>query len=322
MLPLGIFTQEQLTPANLEGVFNSWQFIALDLYNSLDDLPQAERDKIQERMLGRFPIQNGTFKYTHARRFDDFDRLSLSAIAASFLAGQNIRVHDIGVSDGRTSCDFYGHLNLLYGERLDFLASDYTPYLYVLKRKHSTRRLIIDEQDHILQIIIPPFVFNVVRPESMKLYSLNHLTGYLATITTFYTRPLLKAYKAGRPDIERTKLELLCRECRACIAKKETFRFERYDVLSGPTNHCDIIRVMNVLNYCYFPEAQLRRAVENIVRSLNEGGLLITGSNLEQGTIVNGGIYKKNGDHMERLETSGKGSQVDALIVTATSPFE
>ena len=98
--------------------------------------------------------------------------------------------------------------------------------------------------------------------------------------------------------------------------------FESYDLLSGPTNRFDIIRVMNVLNCSYFPEAQLRRAVENIVRSLNEGGLFITGSNTKQGTIVNGGIYEKKGDHMKKLETSGKGSQVDALIVTAASAFK
>jgi SAM-dependent methyltransferase len=311
-----IFKKEQLTPANLEGFLSTRQFIALDLYDCLDYLPKAERDKVQERMLGHLCMQNGTLKYTHARRFDNFDRLALSTIAASFPTGQNIRVHDIGVSDGRTSCDLYRQLNDLYGDRLDFLASDQTPYLYVLKKKHSSRRLIIDDQDHILQIVMPPLVFNIVRrTESLRLFSLYRLIRSLAPITNFYTKPLLKAYKAGRPDIECTRLELLCRECRACSAERTTFRFERYDVLSGPTSHFDAIRVMNVLNYCYFPEAQLRRAVKNVVESLNEGGLFITGSNTEQGTIVDGGIYKKEGDHMERLEASGKGSQIDALIV-------
>ena len=312
MFKLGIFKREQLTPDHLDGFINSRKFIALDLYNSLDDLPEAEIDRIQERMLGRFPIQNGSLKYTHARRFDEFDRLSSSAIAANRPTGQRIRVHDIGASDGRTSCGLYGHLNELYGERLDFLASDYAPYLYVLKRAHSTRRLIIDDQDHLLEIVTPPFVFLVVRPESIKLYPLNHLIRHL--VTALYARPLLEAYKAGGPAIERTRLEILCRECRSYISERNNFRFEKYDVLSGPTERFDVIRAMNVLNYSYFPEAHLKTAVENILRSLSEGGLFITGSNMEQGSIVNGGIYKKQGNRMERLETSGKGSQVDALI--------
>jgi hypothetical protein len=320
MFKLGIFKKEQLTPDNLEGLRNSRKLIALDLYNSLGDLPPVEIDKIQERMLRWFRLQNGVLKFTHARRFDDFDRLSLSVIAANFSTGQDIRVHDIGASDGRSSCGLYDDLNCLYGERLDFLASDYAPYLYVLKRAQGTSRLIIDDRKHALQIITPPFVFSVVRPESIKLYPLNYLIQRL--VTSFYVRPLLQDYKAGRPGIERTKLELLCQECRAHIGKQNNFRFDSYDVLSGPNGRFDIIRAMNVLNYSYFPEAQLRNAVENIIESLSEGGLLITGSNMEQGTTVNGGIYKKTKNRMERIEISGNGSKVDALIASGHVPTD
>ncbi len=103
MFKMGLFKKEQLTPANLAGFPNSHKFIALDLYNALDDLPWAEIDQIQERMLHWFRLQNGVLKRTHARRFVEFDRLSLSAIAANFSSGQNLRVHDIGASDGRFS---------------------------------------------------------------------------------------------------------------------------------------------------------------------------------------------------------------------------
>jgi hypothetical protein len=331
MLKFGISRKDQLTPDNLGshhgmefelrhlwGFFKSRKFISLDLYNSLDNLSQAESDKIQGRMLARFSLDNGSLKYTHSQRFNDFDQLALKSIKVNFPACP-VRIHDIGASDGRTSCDLYDHLNKLYGEGLDFLASDYAPYLYVLKRGRSARRLILDGHDNILQIITPPFVFIVVRPESTKLYPLNRLIRYFATI--FYAEPLVKAYKAGRPGIERTRLDLLSRKCREYVAERKNFRFESYDVLSGPTDRFDIIRAMNVLNYSYFPEAQLRKAVENIVLSLNEGGLFITGSNFERGTIVNGALYKKVRGRMENLETSGKGSQVDALITNASGPY-
>lgn len=325
MFKLGLFKKEQLTPANLGshhemefkmrhlyGFFKSRKVIALDLYNSLDDLSPAESDRIQGRMLARFSLDNGTLKYTHSQRFADFDQLTLKRIRATFPAAP--RVHDIGASDGRTSCDLYDGLSTLYDGSVEFLASDYAPYLYILKIAESPKRLIVDAKDRLLQIITPPFVFNVVRPESVKLYPLNHLIRYFATI--FYVQPLLKAYKAGMPDIERTQLALLYRKCRQYIAERENFSFDRYDVLSGPTERFDVIRAMNVLNYSYFPETQLKMAVKNIVLSLNEGGLLVTGSNVERGTTVNGAIYRKAGDRMERLDTSGKGSQVDALIAT------
>jgi hypothetical protein len=198
------------------------------------------------------------------------------------------------------------------------LASDYAPYLYVLKRAQGTSRLIIDDQQHILQIIAPPFVFIVVRAESIKLYPLNYLIRRL--VTALYARPLLEGYEAGCPDIERTRLELLCRECCAYISKKENFRFDRYDVLSGPTERVDIIRAMNVLNCTYFSEVQLRKSIENIAQSLSEGGLFITGSNIQQGSIVNGGIYKKTKNRLEMIDISGKGSPVDALISDFVSP--
>src|SRR5271167_4241166 len=108
-------------------------------------------------MLRWFRLRNGVQKRTYSRRFEDFDRLAFSVIAAHFSTAQNIRVHDIGASDGRASCGLYEHLNHLYGDRLRFLASDYAPYLYVLKRAQGASRLIIDDQQQVLQIITPPF---------------------------------------------------------------------------------------------------------------------------------------------------------------------
>jgi SAM-dependent methyltransferase len=313
MFKLGTFNKERLTPDNLSGFFNSRRFIALDLYNSLGELPRAEIDKIQEHMLHWFRLQNGTQKRTCKRRFDDFDRLSFPVISANFSPRRDIRVHDIGASDGRASCVLYEHLNQVYGERVDFLASDCAPYLYVLKRSRGANRLIIDDQQHVLQIITPPFVFIVFHVESRTLHPLDYLIRLL--LTALYARPLLEGYKAGRPGIECTRLELVCQECRAYISRQNNFRFDRYDVLSGPTEYFDIIRAMNILNHDYFSEVQLRNAVNNIIQSLSQGGLFITGSNMERGTIVNGGIYKKINNRMERIETSGKGSKVDTLIL-------
>ena len=77
---------------------------------------------------------------------------------------------------------------------------------------------------------------------------------------------------------------------------------------------------MNVLNCAYFSEVQLRKSIENIAQSLSEGGLFITGSNIQQGSIVNGGIYKKTKNRLEMIDISGKGSPVDALISDFVSP--
>jgi hypothetical protein len=313
MFKLGIFKKEQLTPDQLEGFCNSRKFIALDLYNSLDGLPPTQIDKIQERMLRWFRVHNGVLKCTYARRFDDFDRLSVAAIAAHPPRSQYIRVHDIGASDGRTSCGLYNHLNPIYGERLEFRASDYAPCVYVLKRPNSTNRLILDDQQNVLQMVTPPFVFILIgRRERLTPYPLNPLIRSLASI--FFARPLLQDYKTGSSNVQHTRVDLLCGICRTYLNERDNFCFDTYDVLSGPTKGFDIIRAMNLLNHTYFSEAQLQRAVKNIVRSLKEGGLFITGSNAEQGTVVDGTIYKHTHGRLTRLEVSGKGSQIDAMI--------
>ena len=312
MFKTGIFKKEQLQPGKRSGFINKRKYIALDLYNCLDGLPQGETDNIQEWMLRVFHLSNGVSKHTHIRRFDEFDRLSFHAIDAHFPAGQTIRVHDIAVSDGRSCSGLYNHLNRRFGERLNFLASDPARYLFVLKRERSARRLIIDDQQHLLQIVTPPFVFLVVRPENWRFYPLNHLLRHVAT--AFYARPLLKDLNSHAPGIELTKLDLLCQECRSYIREQHNFHFESYDIFTGSNQLFDIIRAMNVLNHSYFSKEQLQIALKNILQSLREGGLFITGSNAGAGSVVNGAIYKKTQTGMARIEVSGEGSRVDELI--------
>jgi len=312
MFKFGIHKKEQLRPDRLNGFLSRRKFIALDLYNALDHYPPPDRDRLEERMLCRFSNKNGTFRYTHARRFEEFDTLALTSIRSAFPRDQQIRVHDVGASDGRTSCDFYDSLTSIYGQRLRFLASDYAPFLYMIRKKNSTRRVIVDQKDQVLQIITPPFVFNVVHTENKWLYPLNHFIRYF--VNRWYVRPLVRAYKAGDPNIERTRIDLLCYVCRANCAAQQNFRFISYDIFSPAPERFDVIRAMNVLNLIYFSREDLKKAIANIITSLDEGGLFITGSNLEPGTTVSGGIYKKRSGRFEKLQVSGDGSQVDDLV--------
>ena len=163
LFKLGIVSREQLTADHLEGLLNSHKFIALDLYDGLDGLPEDEIDKIQERALGWFRIENGVLKNSRAHRFDSFDWLSFSVIAANYSPHQEVRVHDIGASDGRASCILYDLLNHRFAERLHFLATDSTPCLSILKRARGRCRLIVDDQLNVLHVIMPPFVLLVIR---------------------------------------------------------------------------------------------------------------------------------------------------------------
>lgn len=312
MFKLGIHKKQQLRSTQLDGFVNRRKFIAVDLYDCIDDLPVSDIDYVQERILRWLRVHNGVLKCTYNQRFKDFDRLSLSAIVANFPLQKELRVHDIGVSDGRTSCTFYEHLTRLYREQLQFIASDYKPYLYVLKRTQSRNRLIIDDKQNVLQIIVPPFVFNEGRPERLLPYPVNALVRRL--LTPLLTQPLLRDYRAGSPNIQRRQLHLVCGLMQQYIRTRANVRFEEYDVLSGPTEQAHILRAMNIFNHTYFTEVQLRRAIDNVVRSLTIGGLFITGSNNEQRTPVDGAIYRRTDQGFESVHISGKGSHIDCLL--------
>ena len=305
MLKVGIFKPAQLTPRGVDSVMGRRKFIAVDLYSSVRaDDPNCRY--LEERTLERFAVANGTFKYTTARRFDEFDRKVLNVIERRFLPTaqqQPLRVHDVGVSDGRTSLAFYEALTRLYEGHIDFTASDMTSFVWAVSRPGSRNRIILDDRGQLLQIIAPPFVFSTVRPESTLLYPLNAVIRHLLTV--LYARPLQHALK-NDAALSRRKIPLICRECMAFM-ERGGFSFIDHDLLAPQEGRFHIVRVMNLLNVSYFTNEELSRALENIFASLEDGGLFITGSNFESGTEVNGAVYRKEKGKAHKLLESGSG---------------
>jgi hypothetical protein len=314
MLKFGISNPEQIYSKKHLGVLGARRFIALDLYNVCQNrLTKEEAAYFQERILNRFSISNKTFKYTHSNRFDDFDYEALKVVKNIFTKDKRLLIHDIGVSDARTCCDFIKALTIDLRNNFEYLATDYAPELYVVSKENNySKRLVIDQNDNILQTIYPPFVFNEVHPENKLFYPINFVVRKI--LNKVFSRKLLKDYLNKKDDIDIKTITLLCREFVELMYRNANIRFEKYDILSGPKEKFDVIRVMNLLNSSYFNEADLRKALSNISDSLNETGVFIVGSNLEPGSIVNGGVYKKCGSKFVKLYESGEGAIIDKFI--------
>ncbi|MFM8454083.1 MAG: hypothetical protein ACKOAD_03755 [Gammaproteobacteria bacterium] len=77
----------------------------------------------------------------------------------------------------------------------------------------------------------------------------------------------------------------------------------------------DAIRAMNVLNISYFSNDEFSQVMRNLYEVLTENGLLITGSNQEAGTLVNGGIYQKAGGGFLKIFNSGEGSPIESILL-------
>jgi hypothetical protein len=93
------------------------------------------------------------------------------------------------------------------------------------------------------------------------------------------------------------------------LAKTDAhFHLMQYSVLDrSPLRPVNMVRAMNVLNVMYFSKEQMLTAFRNIYDALEEGGFFISGSNFYSGSVVDGGIYRKNGARLETVWNSGKG---------------
>ena len=93
------------------------------------------------------------------------------------------------------------------------------------------------------------------------------------------------------------------------------FQLRQHDLLTPFSKPVHVIRAMNVLNPSYFSEDEFFKILKHIHEGLNSKGVLITGSNQEADTTVDGGIYKKNKDGFDLVEKSGEGSPINNLIL-------
>ncbi len=310
MLKFGIYDLSQCDSAKLYGPFSSRKYIALDLYDRFGGTPE-EIDQFQEQVIGRVATANGSFKKTHKNRFEQFDALTRTVLERNVTPGETVKVHDIAVSDGRTTVPFFRMLDDLYGDALDYTASDYASSFRVLQRKGETNRIVLDGEENLIQVVYKPFVFNMICPENKVVYPFNHLMRGRAKA---YAENLIAAWHDGDPDIEKRDLKLVCQACQSLTQNDSRFSFRQFDILHERIDGCDIIRAMNILNPSYFDDETMALIVANLHTSLNDGGILMTGSNLEGGTTVHGGFYRKTGEGFELLETSGNGSPVHTKI--------
>jgi len=131
MIKTGLYRLEQLSsPAKIRGFFGGTRRVSITLYEKLHEMKKAE--EWAEPILFNYCDARGIYKRTYACRFDQFDATAIDSLAQTFPAGRTLTMHDIGVSDARTACDFFHKLAVRF-PHLSYYASDYEPSLMVLR---------------------------------------------------------------------------------------------------------------------------------------------------------------------------------------------
>jgi hypothetical protein len=241
--------------------------------------------------------------------------MAIDCLGREFPSSRALTLHDIGVSDARTACDFFQKLAARF-PHLSYYASDYEPSLMMLRSGKGGSVVTLNKKGEAIEIVMQPFVFNLIKPENFLFYPINYAFFLFARAVVL--RRTLAKYRAGK--IEPLPLVLFCPAARDRAASDGRFRLREYDLLKPHALPCrvDVVRVMNVLNSSYFDPQQLSIAVGHIFESLALGGLLIIGSNDAAGTNVRGGIYRKLNQGFQVLAKSGADHDAHRTIMSCT----
>lgn len=313
MIIFGIHSLRQLRRFDSKSFFDLRRDIALDLYPLCASLEASEAIELQELILRNFSCGNSAYKRTQAGRFQDFDGSIANVLKDCFESyGDVIRIHDLAVSDGRTSVDFYEVLRSNLPNQLDFLGSDLDLEFHVLNFGRSGRA-IYDCRGTCLQLVIPPFVHARRSEPRSRLLFLDRFFGKLLSSSLVPSLDELLRRRNERVS----KIRLLSPRAAELESRSPNVRFEQADLLERPrglgTFH--IVRAMNVLNRSYFREEFLRHAVCNVFLALKENGVFVTGSNQDAGSEVEGGVYRRRGDRFVPEYEANGGSPVREILL-------
>lgn len=318
MIKFGIHTLKQLSPPGILEKIDQETNISITLYDKVGGLPDG--DRIAARILLRFADDRGAYKRTYSRRFEAFDRQVVrvllenrppEALASPWL------IHDTGVSDARTSCDFFRSITESH-PGVEFHASDYDPEVFVIESNRIN--ITVNASGQLLEIVWPPFVFNIIRSRGFLkharyyLYPLNHLIRLC--LEWFPVRKMLKAYEAG--SVQAKRMLLFCPEAVRLSQSDPRFHLTKHNLLdpSPFEKKLGVLRAMNVLNPSYFTEREMGAILGNIFEALDEGGCFITGSNQDSESIVHGAVYQKRNQGFNLLMQSGDGPAIHERIVS------
>jgi hypothetical protein len=300
MIKTGIYHIEDLTDLKkTRSLFGRLRRVSITLYDQVKSVENG--DAWAQHILLLFSDGRGVYKRTYSRRFEEFDSLCISHIAEAFDARATLYVHDAAVSDGRTACDFFYKL-AAYNPNITYFASDYDPTLKIIES--GNRKVTLDSRNQPLEIVFPPFVFNLVRTENFLIYPINYL--FFLYASKLYLPHIMYLYVSG--EIKAKEIEIFSPEAAKLAESDHRFNLMAYDLLESSTlnRSMQIVRVMNVLNSCYFNTEQLRNVVHNLFHALVDGGLLIVGSNGDIGTPVQGSIYKRSENRFYMIAQAGQ----------------
>lgn len=261
---------------------------------------QAIRDPLaSESFLSQFMLPNKTLKSTSNNRFKDLNEITFKYIDP----GNRQVVHDIAVSDGLASLELYNALSALPDNPEFYISDKYSKFFIsggCITRVYSA--------DYTLMHF---YLFNFF-------YADNKISNW------FFLSKLLFLILKKFPDRslaspgQLNEIRLYNHEVIDSLNSGKIHELE-YDVLDTRTERkFTFIRAMNILNSVYFSEEEILRAMDNILYTLKDGGILLAGRTSKG--VIHATFYRKTNTHIVILETINNGSDTDDLMNRINEP--
>jgi hypothetical protein len=191
MFKTGIYREADLENLKLaKTMFGHIRPVSLTLYEATKHIDNG--DFWAEQILFLASDNRQTYKRTYCHRFDAFDAICISHISESFSEDEVLNVHDVAVSDARTSCDFFSHIVKKY-PAVHFMASDFDATLKIVNI--AGMKMTLDSRDQPIEMVLPPFVINLIKPDKSYFYPINFLAYLFAN--KLMLRRIMRRYTAG-----------------------------------------------------------------------------------------------------------------------------
>jgi hypothetical protein len=243
------------------------------------------------KVISTYSNDNNTVKETNEGRFDSLNDSFLSLFPDKQIT---INIHDVAVSSGITTCDLFTWLHLN-----NYKASIHASDMYSVIQYYGNKVKYFYDADGKLS----------------EVYFLNFYLQPKLTNKFILSKLLFKLMKSlARPNKPKKKIFLFDKKFNSLVSKEQIQFFELDLFGSKPIfGSYDFVRAMNILNLRFFSEEKLIFGMKKLLKSTNEGGILLIGRTSLDGEN-NATYYQKSGNQFIPMKKVNHGYEFDFLI--------
>jgi len=250
---------------------------------------KIENQAVLDKFYRDIFVNSKISKRTLEGRFADLDNITVALLQNQ----KNINLHDVAVSSGITSVDLYNRLHS-NGMSLSFFVSD--KYAEFFVKKGFVKRVFDNEK----QFVFGYYAF---------FFGVDKNLNFPLTMWLFR-----KMRKIPIPKQFDYKILLFHPKLQTLINNKQV-NYIDYDILATKTElKFSFIRCMNILNFSYFSDAEIKQAVANIYSSLHENGILLVGRTEKNGKN-NASFFEKKDSKYSLLQDVYGGSEIKSIVL-------